>query len=228
MKPCHLGPSFLMQTPGFKILTLDLSTSTGWAFSNTSPGQATFNIDYGVIKLDKPIHEHAATYPWSYLLAVAALVSQIEQLVEGLHPDIIVIEETNGSRARYTQKVLEFIHFGVLQMIAKYIVNKNFKAQVVYINTSDWRKVLGLHLTKDDKKKNAKLAKAKRDALKKGEKLDKKKLGIKGKVNKKHVAIRFVNDKLGLELKAKDDDIADAICLLLAYLADAPHCDGRK
>lgn len=178
--------------------------------------------EYGVITTDKKVAEYAE-HPFGFVMAAEELGSKLFELTKSIRPDVVVIEETNGGgRARFTQKILEYCHLSTLLRL------RDLDTKIVYVNTSDWRKVLGLHLTKEDKKKNAKLAKAKREALKKGEKLDKKKLGIKGKVNKKHVAIRFVNEKLGMELKAKDDDIADAICLLLAFLADVPHCDGRK
>jgi hypothetical protein len=81
-------------------------------------------------------------------------------------------------------------------------------------------------MSKDDKINNKVLKKAKELAAATKSKLDKSKVGIKGAVTKKHLAIRFVNATYGLDLKVKDNDIADAICLGAAYLNGARTCDG--
>ena len=96
-------------------------------------------------------------------------------------------------------------------------------SKVVYVNTSDWRKVIGGNLTKADKAMNIKVRKLK----KAGNKEALKALGVRGKVTKKHVAIRYVNATFGLDLKMKDNDIADAICQGTAYFLGVKHCDGK-
>jgi len=96
-----------------------------------------------------------------------------------------------------------------------------------YVSSGDWRKNQGLKMSKEDQKRNAKLSKAKREAAAAGVKLDKKALGIRGKKTKKHVAIDHANAVYQLELKAKDDDIADAICVGLAYFNHVPIATGN-
>jgi hypothetical protein len=39
----------------------------------------------------------------------------------------------------------------------------------------------------------------------------------RGKIGKKHLSVRYVNDIFGLDFKIKDNDIADSICLASSY-----------
>jgi hypothetical protein len=198
-----------------KVLALDISTKTGWAlFEN---GVLT---KHGLIKNPKKIHEYGK-YPWCYLVACEYMGQRLLELFHEHSPTTIVIEETNGSRARYTQKVLEFLHCCLLARLADVCVD------VKYVNSSEWRKTLGLALSKDDKKANKKLRAAKQLAEKTKQKLNRVELGIRGIVNKKHVAIRYVNETYKLEMKVKDNDICDAICLGAAYTKGCSVCDGK-
>jgi Holliday junction resolvasome RuvABC endonuclease subunit len=134
------------------------------------------------------------------------MTALVTKVVQETNPDIIVIEETNLGRNRYSQKILEFLHHDILLWLK---CNKNIP--VKYVSTSSWRKSLKLFLTKDDKKNNTKVNKANREGL------SKKELGLSGKITQKHISVRFVNALFKLEFKLKDNDIADAICLGWAY-----------
>lgn len=201
--------------PVQKVLALDVSKRCpGWAyFEDGKPAR------YGAFPNEKSISEYG-NYPWNYLEAAHETAAKLNALVVEFNPDVVVIEETNSAKARYTQKTLEFCHALLLQLLQIWPI------QVVYLNTRDWRKTLQVVLSKEDKKQNAKLSKAKRKAAATGEKLDRKALGIRGRINKKHVAVRWANAEYGLTLKQKDNDIADALALGAAYLRGAPHCDG--
>jgi Holliday junction resolvasome RuvABC endonuclease subunit len=165
-------------------------------------------------------------YPQAYVEVAYDMARKFLALVDQHRPDVIVIEETNLGKNRYSQKMLEFLHCA----FAERFLNRETKPvpdpKIVYLSSSSWRHALGLQMSKEDKRNNAKLSKAKRNAALYGTKLDKAALGIRGRVNKKHVAIRFVNSTYGLALLVKDDDIADAICLGLAYFQNAAQCDG--
>jgi len=198
-----------------RVLALDLSkSSTGYALFIDSQLS-----NYGNLKNDKPVHQYGS-YPWNYLDCIEYSAQLILDKVRELNPEIVVVEETNGSKSRYTQKVLEFLHFRVLMGLRASV-------RVEYLNTSDWRRQIGVALSSLDKRQNAKLSKAKSKAKRDGVKLDKKKLGIKGRINKKHIAIRYCNGKFGLSLRAKDNDIADAIGIATAYLAGCPIATGQ-
>jgi hypothetical protein len=66
-----------------------------------------------------------------------------------------------------------------------------------YMDPSEWRKIVDLKLSKADKDNNK--------AVKKKEK--------RGKITRKHLSVRMVNEKFGKSLKIKDNDEADAILL---------------
>lgn len=221
-------PAFGFST--MNVLVLDLSTSTGFSVQKHDGSNVTL-IAHGTLVNDKII-EGFGEYPFNYLRAARNVADLIrDELLSKYKPDVIVIEETNGGGRhsnRYTQKILEFIHYAVLDMLQFQV------ERVVYINTSDWRKSVKSHLSKEDKKINSKIANAKRQCKDEDGKVNvkkfnalKKQLGVKGKVSKKHVTIRLVNAMFDLELKAKDDDVADAIAMGVAYANGVPHCDGK-
>lgn len=211
-----------------KVLALDISTSAGWALLEGEPGNIPKIIETGVVANDQPVSAFGQ-YPWSTMLAASAVADRLRDVVAKVHLweedlDAIVVEEINKPGRfgnRYSQKLLDFLHYAFLYNLRE---NEHLRhIPVIYINTSDWRRVVGANLTKADKALNIKVRKLK----KAGDKEGLKKLGVRGKVSKKHAAIRFVNQTFGLSLKAKDDDIADAICQGTAYFLGVPHCDGK-
>ncbi len=206
-----------------KVLVFDISGSTGWAeFDSENP---TKPVAYGVIALEKPAKKFAE-HPWGYVQAATRLANLLVCKVHERGPEVIVIEETNGARARFTQKFLEYIHFAFLWQLSRSVRAYVERPEVVYINTSDWRRKMDVRLTDDDKRQNARLSRNKRKAKDRGAKLDKKALGIKGRVTIKHVAIRRANELFGLQLLAKDDDIADALLIGSAYIRGVERCHG--
>lgn len=203
-----------------RILTLDISSKMGWAVLEGDPGEdATPVIKHnGRITLQALGYENVAAvgpYPWSFLSVARLLTQEVTTLYRTYEPDKIVIEDTNESRNRYAQKLLEFIHCTVLQSFSGFQESK-----VVYIPVGSWRSALELKMSKEDRKNNAQVSKARKMGV------AKKELGVKGRVTKKHLAIRFVADTYGIKLKVKDNDIADAICLGVAFLRGARPSEG--
>lgn len=207
-----------------RVLALDISTNAGWAVLEgdrgpPSPALPSLTFHGNVIN-NKTAAEYG-TYPKGFVLAAQDIATRLIHLAQLHEPDVIVIEETNLGYNRYSQKLLEFIHcLFNLHMVSDHIPIK-------YISSSIWRRAVGVGLTKDDKKLNAKLSKAKSAAKRAGVKLDKEALGIKGRVNKKHVAVRCVNGLWGLDFRMKDNDVAEAILLGYAYLLGAQICNGK-
>ena len=199
-----------------RVLGLDLSSKAGWAV--LEDGKLT---EKGLIQLDRPILGFDGGYPWNFHRAAGWQAQNIEDLAKRVDPTTVVIEETNLGKNRYSQKFLEFLHCRLLLMPT--ICSR----KVVYLSSSAWRSALGLQMTAEDRRNNGKLSRAKKHAFMTGGKLDKASLGIKGRVNKKHLAVRYANATYNLNLKMKDNDIADAICLAAAYLAGADACDGQ-
>jgi Holliday junction resolvasome RuvABC endonuclease subunit len=202
-----------------RVLALDISTCTGWSFFDE--GQL---VAFGKVTLDKEIKEYGH-YPWSFVLSTQELTTKIKGLFDKYDPDIVLIEETNKGRNRYSQKVLEFIHCNVLN-----VLRTRLTTVTKYINTSEWRKVAGVALTSADRAKNKLLAKERASAKRAGRKLDKTAIGdgtIKGKLTTKHAAVRVMNSLYRLTLKTTDNDIADSLGLATAYLRGCKYCNGK-
>ncbi|MDE2103616.1 MAG: hypothetical protein KGL39_40635 [Patescibacteria group bacterium] len=200
-----------------RILGLDISTKTGWALVDYEAGKEPRLLSSGVIRLSGPVVGYAGgKYPWSYLGAADVESADIMGLIREQLPDVVVIEEVNLGRSRYAQRILEFIHCQFL-MALRAMVSDDGALNVVYVSSSVWRQCLGLKLTSAQRRDNARLSRAKAEASASGTRLNKKALGLRGKVTKKHLALAYANQRYGLQLRVKDNDIADAICLATAY-----------
>lgn len=193
-----------------RILSLDISTKTGWA-SMVSGADLTLE-DYGTIA---SIHQPDGVYPevfvdWAYLC-----FNEIKALIDRFTPDTLVIEETvAGSKGVYTQKILEFIHFLVAKLI------KETKIRAIYLLTGEWRSLVGCKMTKEESKHNKTVKKYKEDH---GDTRVAKDASGKriGKLTKKHINVRRANEVFGKFLKAplkkKDEDTADSLLLGYCY-----------
>lgn len=198
-----------------KVLALDISTKTGWAvFEDRKP------VSWGTLLPDKGVKDFGR-YPFNYVYFAHYLADRIEeQLVRANgYPNLtIVIEETNTSRQNYSQKIIEYIHFSLINRLGKMGA-----LHVYYIRTGEWRKATETRLSKEEKSLNAKIARIKKKTGKKLAKIEGKVVGRKGR---KHVALRVVHETFGIELKRKDEDAADALLLGLAFVREAARCDG--
>ena len=194
-----------------KVMGLDLSGKTGWSLFDGS-GKL---LNSGSLKKTTP-KDIKTPYPWNFKMAADAVADEIIELIKKHKPNVIVVEESNSSKARYSQKILEFIHKSFLDKI----VDFSF-VRVYYINTISWRSSLGLAATKEDKKNNRLVNKAKAEGK------TKKEVGLKGKITHKHRSVRFVNATFGLSLKMKDNDAADAICIAMAFIKGVDICEGK-
>jgi hypothetical protein len=201
------------------ILGLDLSTNTGFAiFEDQKPTK------YGNIQTEKDKIADYGTYPLNYLAAAEDIAQKVLDLIEETKPETLVIEETNKQArfsSRYSTKILEFIHCLILNKI-----KHKTDLKIVYLSTGDWRRSVNIKLTKEHKKLNAKMSKARREGKKIGDIKDIKDTKIKGKITNKHLAVQFVNAKFGMSFKLKDNDIAEAMCLVEAFLCGCKQCDG--
>jgi hypothetical protein len=209
-----------------RILCLDLSTHTGYAVFDGEMGSKPTRVTSGTIDLDKTIHSFGP-YPHSYRKCTDYMAALIYMRVAPYKVERIVVEEINSGRDRYVQKLLENIHTSSLTHFDGFMPH----AQIVYLNSDGadgWRTNIGLTLSKEQKRANARLSKAKRESEAAGVKLDKKKLGVKGKTNKKHLAVERANAEFGLKLKQKDNNEADALCLGLAFFNNCTPCDGVR
>lgn len=164
---------------------------------------------YGMIPA---ISQPEGPYPsvfvdWAYLV-----FNEVRSLIVKFKPDVLAIEETvAGSKAVYSQKILEYSHF----LLAKYIKECNIRS--VYLLTGAWRSEVGAKMTKEESKHNKEVKKYKsKHNTKMARDINGKRIG---RLTKKHINIRRANEVFGEFLKEplrkKNEDEADA--LLLGY-----------
>jgi Holliday junction resolvasome RuvABC endonuclease subunit len=211
-----------------KVLALDVSTKTGFAFMESSSSGIKL-IDYGTLE---QIHTPEGSYPGSFVKWAYLCFGEVSKLIEKYKADVIVIEETSaGSKAIYTQKILEYTHF----LLAKFFVDNDI--DVHYTKTEEWRRATGCIMSKEEKKLNAKVSKLKskqkaeilQDESLTEEQREKKLKSVRakmdgkivGRTGRKHVNVRRANEILGpqlrVPLKKKDEDQADACLLAVAW-----------
>lgn len=178
------------------VFGLDLSLHAGFALF-----QENELICYGLVETGSP--SKTEEFPWNYINCIKKQCSAVFNKINELKPDVVIIEALNRGKNRWSQYLLASLHTGLLLQLQN-------KYPVKYVDTSAWRKTLGLKLTKEQRSAN-KLSKSK-----------KKELGIKGKTTPKHLAVKFINDKFHKSFKQKDNDICEAIALTQAYLLGCP------
>jgi len=175
-------------------LALDISTKTGYAVFNEGQLVAYGVVEVGVAEFNvKDFPNKNPAYPYNLLAAARAMAAKVVELCETYQPALVVIENTVLGRNRHTQRLLEFIHMAVLEALRPFRVH--------YLDPGEWRKILEMRLTTLDKKNNRKVSEGKQ----------------RGRITRKHLSVRWVNSMFNLNLKLKDNDVADAICLGKAY-----------
>jgi Holliday junction resolvasome RuvABC endonuclease subunit len=181
-----------------RLLALDVSSKTGWSVWEdgtyvTSGALAQYHIPNFNVN-DHP--EKQAAYPFNVMDAAIAVTAAIGVLISEIAPDFLVIEHTTKGRNRSTQRWLEWLHFALVSSLR--VRGMPFQ----YRDPSEWRKAVGMVLTKEQKKNNREVSQGKK----------------RGRVTKKHLAVNMVNDRYHLKLLVKDNDQADAILLGLGHL----------
>lgn len=215
-------------------------------------------IKFGNIRHKVEGDETHEVYPANFRDMAEAVARDVMKLALDHKPDFIIIEETNKGKNRYSQKQLEFIHYAVNAEL----VRVGFIYKIRYLDTSEWRKLLGIGLDKDQRQHNNEVKKqrvalmkeliaqydrdhtqeryligtikGKRDQKKADKEYMNKRVEwvkekmrpfrskidgkVAGKIGVKNLSVELVNELFDLKFKKKDNDIADAICLGVAYL----------
>jgi hypothetical protein len=200
------------------VLAIDLSSSPGLAIvSCGSPGHFVLHEHQ-----NKKFKVMAGSYPYDWIAAVDGIVRYVTDFVNQMSKkhtiDVIVIEQTNLGKQRFTQQVLEWLHISLLRELK----STEHDRLVKYVSTSEWRKRLDLRLSKDEKKQNKALKNAE------DKKAFKEQQGIAGKKTQKHLSVDYVNKTFGQAFLMKDNDICDAICMACAaFDPNTQYCDGK-
>lgn len=180
-----------------RYLSLDISGSVGWALFEDSKMLECGSLD----KIKTPFtkqHPGGINHPWDLIISVTNVAQSINDLINEKQPNVLIIEQTNKGRNRFGQKFLEWVHFKVVTSVMSFSCVQT----ISYIDTSEWRKILGIRSDKEIKKYNRDLKKSRGS----------------GKITIKTITIHWANERYGFELLAKDDDIADALAMATAHL----------
>jgi hypothetical protein len=171
------------------ILGLDLSTSTGYALM-----QDGVILSYDTI-IVSDANQYSLVPDYAQIDRAINMAAQIKDIILklGQLPDWIYIEQTNKGKNRVSQKQLEFVHFAMLTMLREL----GLSTRVKYVDTSAWRKKLGIGLSKEQRAHN-KLVKQKK---------------ARGKITWKHLSVAWVKLKFGVDLQLQQNDVADALAL---------------
>jgi hypothetical protein len=200
-----------------RILSLDISTHTGWSYLENGK-----LARYGIIEVPVPgfkaeiksFRDYPPEYPGNFLGAARALALALDQLITELQPDCIVSEETNKAKARFSQKILEFLHYGFLTMLEEHHPTVKFR----YLTTKCWRDVTQCYIKDwpEYAKWNSKIGrlKAKAKPTKSGAKVAKLDGKIVTKVDQKKLSVILANQHFGLDID--NDNIADSLNMLRA------------
>lgn len=172
------------------IVGLDMATKVGYAILENGT-----LLDRGLVRADAK-DKNIAQCDWIEDYGFFVEAKSIARNIMAAIPkdfDFVYIEQTNQGINRTTQKQLEFIHFAVLDSFD----SAGQRDKVRYVNSSIWRSTLKITMNKDDRKHNK--------MVKSGE--------ARGKITAKHLAVRWANATYDLQLKQKDNDIADALAV---------------
>jgi hypothetical protein len=189
-----------------KLLSLDLSTScTGYAVFDVKTQKL---LEYGALKSsEKGIS--TKSYPERQLRKLIKMAEDIKEVIDRIDPDMILIEEVNPSKQRLGQKTLDGIHWILLLTIIDRIKTVKYKDSD---GNSGWRSDIGLKLSPTDKLKNKQISEYNKQ-LKASRKKKKDIEGkLKDKINKKHLAVRWVNKKFNKNFDLDTDSTAGDIC----------------
>ncbi len=182
-----------------KILALDVALCTGWAVLHNGALEkyGKFYTMINDFNAQVNLEVKSKTYPLNMINGAEDLASKVFQLAIDEKPDLIVIENTIKVRmvSQNIVKLLEWLHYAIIRRI------QPLGIKIKYMAPSSWRSKLKLVLTDQDKIEN---------------KLSKQNGRKSRKINHKHLAIRYVNQRFNKSFDIKDDDITDAICLACA------------
>lgn len=189
-------------------LSLDLSSKTGYAIFNDhvleshglieSPIKDYFTDVYKYDQLPK-------SYPENLINSAKNMVKMIAPLLSGV--EFVVTEHTEGSKFRFSQRYLEWLHLFLILHL------KKEKVPFQYLLNSDWRLATRCYIKfwPQYKQWNGRVGRAKRKAkpTKAGAKVAKIDGKVVSTINQKKLSVILANDFFKLEVK--NDNIADAL-----------------
>lgn len=203
------------------LLALDLSTKTGWSYFENDKlmkvGTFTHKVSNYVSNI-KSYKDLPDQYPWNMMSTAKEIAMDCINLVNIFNYPYMVIEHTEGSSHRFSQRTLEFIHFAVLDELARHPHYGWQAGKVKYTLNSDWRRCCKCYISQwpEMVKYNKQISKIKRsvEKTKSGARVAK----IDGKVVSPWTAKKlsiYIAKTLYPEMAEQilTDDISDSILL---------------
>lgn len=181
------------------VLSLDMSSHTGWCVLKDKK-----LIKFGLLEIPNP--NPKGKFPINIYEWAEKNILGVIELIKNNPTDIIVIERTNLGRQRDSQSFLEYSHCLLWQQLR----GLDLTSKIEYIDSTQWRKLIGLKMTDKDKENNKLITKSKQKVVKVNN------IRI-GRINKKHLVVRWANETFKQEFKLKHNDIADSIGVGTAY-----------
>lgn len=219
-----------------KIISIDLSVATGVAYFDTEQRDLLIDcFDYSkkretplfLNKIDKLPEDQLqkksrrkrmvkrydpSNHPYDFMEFtrdyIEGLVQEIQIRGWFINLNGAILEQTNKGQDRWKQKQLEWLHHELCEILIRYK-----DTQVKYIDTMEWRRLLGIKMSKEQRKMNKEIREHNKAA-----KEDKSLTRAMGITDTKTLSIDFANEKFNLRMQKKDNNIADAICVGYAWL----------
>jgi len=231
-----------------KIISIDLSVSTGVAYFDIGEPELLIDVFDYTNKRDTPLSTQkilkkpneemvkkpkkkrqilkydSSNHPYDFLEFTQKYINGlIDEIVNRKWSfDNVILEQTNKGRDRWKQKQLEWLHYKLCMLLVTFEGTKVFQNNygIKYIDTMEWRKILGIKMDRDQRKSNKMIRTHNLEAK---ENVDIKR--IRGIVNAKTLAVDFANERFGLNMIKKHNNIADAICVGYAWLVKEGHIE---
>ncbi len=201
-----------------KWLALDPSSRTGYAIFEGSS-----LLEYGLIekeiknfKFDVSNYTQLPPdYPMNFIEATSCMAKEIMLIVKNHDIKWVVMEHTESSMHRFSQRYLEWLHMGLVLSFAK------AKIPMQYLLNSDWRKAAKCYLKDwpeyDKHNKEVRKLKKKATPTKSGAKVAKNEDGkIVTIIDQKKLSMLVASKYVGKTID--NDNTSDAILLGVASL----------
>ena len=195
-------------------LSLDPSSYTGYAIFNDSE-----LVRYGMIEIKikdyttdvRKYSDLPKTYPDNLMNAAQEMAAAVRKIIETENIEFVVLEHSEPSKRRFSQKYLEWLHFCLITEF------KQLQVRYQYLLNSDWRKVVKCYLSQwpEYRQHNALVAKTKRSSkpTASGAKVAKIDGKIVSPIDRKKLSVIIANKFFNLSLPLTQDDLGDAINL---------------
>lgn len=191
-----------------RFLSLDVSTNTGWAIFDdaklTHFGVFTCKVP-GYKAAIKSYKDFPETYPYNFMDTADEIAKKCKEIADEFQPDNIVIEHTEGSKQRISQRLLEWTHYTIYQIL------RNDLIPSYYLLVADWRTQVKCYLKywPEHSKWNKEVAKAKK--ITPPRKRPRINGNVVSRIDLKKLSILIANEHF--DIQTKNDNIADAINL---------------